>query len=692
MDLLKSAGITTMQQFFEFLPRAHEDRQHLRLLNELASDQDVYSVKGKILDKKMLFFGGKKRIEFLFEDPNGQQAKAVFYNATFIWKQVEKDAIYIFVGKPKFIKNQISFWHPEMIKTQWFEYNENPLEWSGVLTQKTEILEGDQPTIGRLYPIYTEIAGIKSSWFAKKTWDNLHRIPEIFREYLPELFLKEFGVLDICSTIKQIHYPDSPEMKQKAVQRIFFDRLLRVQISSQLSKELYQSEFHDEFAHGPAVQPDRETVKRVLEKLPFELTNAQKKVLKHVIEDFHSHRPMLRLLQWDVGSWKTIVAAVAAYYIIKKFWAQVAFLAPLEVLAQQHYKSMAKVLLPLGVNLQCITGSVTKSQKEKLKADLLSWTIDLIIWTHAVLQEDVQFKKLLYVVIDEQHKFWVKQRSFFRRFQSPHILQMSATPIPRSMALAFFGEFDVSIIDEMPQWRKPIITKIISEKELIKLKQRVLTKISQNQQVFIVTPLIEESEKMENIKSVLKEFEEICDLYPELHGQIGLLHGKLKPKEKDQIMNFFKEWKFKILVSTTVIEVGVDVPQASIMIIKNAERFGLSQLHQLRGRVGRSDIQSYCFLETRSKTPETMRRLKALEETNDGFKLAELDLHFRGAGEILGLRQSGESDLPLEILADLKFLEKVQDAAKWLLERYPNLDGLPELKARINESLGDIMA
>ncbi|HMT27276.1 MAG TPA: helicase-related protein, partial [Candidatus Absconditabacterales bacterium] len=243
-----------------------------------------------------------------------------------------------------------------------------------------------------------------------------------------------------------------------------------------------------------------------------------------------------------------------------------------------------------------------------------------------------------------------------------------------------------------PQGRKPIITKIISEKELIKLKQRVLTKISQNQQVFIVTPLIEESEKMENIKSVLKEFEEICDLYPELHGQIGLLHGKLKPKEKDQIMNFFKEGKFKILVSTTVIEVGVDVPQASIMIIKNAERFGLSQLHQLRGRVGRSDIQSYCFLETRSKTPETMRRLKALEETNDGFKLAELDLHFRGAGEILGLRQSGESDLPLEILADLKFLEKVQDAAKWLLERYPNLDGLPELKARINESLGDIMA
>ena len=260
------------------------------------------------------------------------------------------------------------------------------------------------------------------------------------------------------------------------------------------------------------------------------------------------------------------------------------------------------------------------------------------------------------------------------------------------MALAFFGEFDVSIIDEMPVGRKPIHTKIVSESEYIKLKPWILTKINQWQKAFVVTPLIEESDKLEEVKAATTEFEEIKTLYPELKWKIGLLHGKMRPKEKEEVMNDFKTWKICLLVSTTVIEVGVDIPEATIMIIKNAERFGLSQLHQLRGRIGRSDMQSYCFLETKSKAGEIGKRLQAMEETNDGFKLAELDLQNRGAGEILGTMQSWESDIPLEILSDLKFLEKIQEWAKRLLEKYPKLQWLPGLKKYLEEKMWDVLA
>ncbi len=312
-----------------------------------------------------------------------------------------------------------------------------------------------------------------------------------------------------------------------------------------------------------------------------------------------------------------MVAAIAAYYVIKKYGGQVAFLAPLEVLAQQHYKSMAKILLPLGIHIECITGSTPPAEKKRIKNSMAQGNVDIVIGTHALLQDTIDFHKLFFVVIDEQHKFGVKQRAFFKKFGAPHILQMTATPIPRSMALAFFGEFSVSTIDQMPAGRKPITTKIISESEFKKLKQWVLTKLSQNQRLFIVTPLIEESEIMHELKSAMQEYSETCELYKELEGKIGLLHGKLKPAEKQEIMEKFKKGEYMILVSTTVIEVGIDVPEATIMIIKNSERFGLAQLHQLRGRVGRSDVQSYCFLETKYKSGDSYQRLRAMEQYAD---------------------------------------------------------------------------
>ena len=400
---------------------------------------------------------------------------------------------------------------------------------------------------------------------------------------------------------------------------------------------------------------------------------------------------MMRLLQWDVGSGKTVVAAIASYYTHKILWWQSVFLAPLEVLANQHYRTLAKLLLPLWLNVALLTWAMTKWEKDKIKSDLKQWRINVLVWTHAVLQEDVEFKNLKYAVVDEQHKFGVRQRAVLKRFGSPHILQMSATPIPRSMALAFFWEFDVSIIDEMPVGRKPIFTKIISEKEYIKLKLWILSKVNEWQKVFIVTPLIEESEKMEELKAAMTEFEDAKALFPEIKWKIWLLHGKMKSKDKDDIMNQFKSWKLCLLVSTTVIEVWVDVPEATIMVIKNAERFGLSQLHQLRWRIWRSDIKSYCFLETKSKSGDTYKRLKSMEEITDGFKLAEIDLQNRGAWEILGTMQSWESDIPLHVLSDMKFLENVQDWAKWLLEKYPNLKWLDLLKKYLNEKMWDVL-
>ena len=576
--------------------------------------------------------------------------------------------------------NKITFSHPDVVET------EAPEDPNAALEDKVEIKENYNT--GRIFPIYPELMGIKPGRFAQKMRLLMDKIDTIFSEYLPQEFIEKFWLMGVQETIKEMHYPTSFDQQKQANLRIFFDRLLRIQLYSLMNRNDYQQ--NKTKTGGEII--DWEIIKNIVTTLPFELTMAQKKVIKHITENIHEPKPMLRLLQWDVGSGKTVVAAASAYYTHKKFWGQSVFLAPLEVLANQHYKTLAKLLLPLWLRVELLTWSVPKSQKDKIKQDLLEGRIHTLIWTHAVIQDDVVFNNLQFVVIDEQHKFWVKQRAFFKKFWAPHILQMSATPIPRSMALAFFGEFDVSIIDEMPLGRKPIITKVISEKEYIKLKPRILDHIRKGQKVFIVTPLIEESEKLEEVKAATTEFEEAKALFPELKGKIGLLHGKMRSKDKDAVMQDFKSWKICLLVSTTVIEVGVDIPEATIMVIKNAERFGLSQLHQLRGRIGRADIQSYCFLETKSKAWDIGKRLKAMEETNDGFKLAELDLQNRGAGEILGTMQSWESDIPLEILSDLKFLEKIQEGAKRLLEKYPKLEWLPGLKKYLEEKMGDVLA
>jgi len=691
IKILADAWITSVKDFLQYFPRTYEDRSTIRNLNELIfNEKGITATKGKIVSKKIFMRWGRRIYDINFVDPIGNKGQITIFNSWFLASKINEDKRYIIVGKPIIKYGKVMFSHPDVVETEAPEdirdEEQGTSEQDHVPNPNSHVPEVYNS--GRIFPIYPELMGIKPGRFAQKMRNLMDKIDTIFSEYLPSEFIDKFWLMWVQETIKAMHYPDSFDQQKQANLRIFFDRLLRIQVYSLLNRSSYQENKTN--MDGEIIQ--RDIIKEIISWLPFTLTNAQKKVLKHITENIHESKPMLRLLQWDVGSGKTVVAAVSAYYTYKKFWGQSVFLAPLEVLANQHYKTLAKLLLPLWLRVALLTWSMSTSEKNKVKLDLAEWRIHTIVWTHAVIQEDIQFKQLQFVVIDEQHKFWVRQRAFFKRFWAPHILQMSATPIPRSMALAFFGEFDVSIIDEMPIGRKTIETKIISEKEYIKLKPWILDHIAKWQKVFVVTPLIEESEKLEDVHSAMNEFENIKSLYPELKGKIGLLHGKMKPKDKEVIMQDFKTWKICLLVSTTVIEVGVDIPEATIMVIKNAERFGLSQLHQLRGRIGRSDIQSYCFLETKSKAGDIWKRLKAMEDTNDGFTLAELDLQNRGAGEILGTMQSWESDIPLEILSDLKFLEKIQEWAKWLLEKYPKLQWLPGLKKYLEEKMGDVLA
>ena len=680
VSILEENGIFTLKDFFNNFPRTYEDRSQIRPLNALIFDEKgKTATKVKIVKKNIIKRGAKTIYDIQFHDTNGAIWYISIFNSGFLASKLVENNWYIIVGKPQMKYGKIIFSHPDVV----------PASISEEEIQLGENQENEQSyNSGRIFPIYSEMQGIKPWWFAQKVRENLTKIDTLFEEYLPENFLQTFNLLSVKETIKNLHYPETEELKKKALYRLFFDRLLRIQLHSLLNKQQYQGEKKEEKS-----EPKREIVKLFLENLPFSLTNAQKKVAKNILEDFHSGKPMMRLLQGDVGSGKTVVAALSAFYIWKVFQGQSVILAPLEVLANQHYKTFAKLLLPLGIRVELLTGSLQKSQKDKIKQQLKEGTIQVLVATHAVLQDDVDFKDLKFVCIDEQHKFGVKQRARFQKFNSPHILQMSATPIPRSMALAFFGEFDVSIIDELPSGRIPITTKVISEKEYLKLKPRILQKIEQGQKVFIVTPLIEESDKLDDVKSAKEEYLNILSLYAELWKEkIGLLHGQMTSKEKDQVMIDFKNWNICLLVSTTVIEVWVDIPEATIMIIKSSERFGLSQLHQLRGRIGRSNLASYCFLETEKKTGDSYQRLKIMEDTRDGFKLAEIDLQNRWSGEILGTMQSGESDIPLEILTNLQFIEKVKEAAEWLLTYYPHLEGLPLLQKYLDEKIIKFLA
>ncbi len=535
-----------------------------------------------------------------------------------------------------------------------------------------EVLSENNLNIGRLVPIYTLSENLNIKTLRKAIFNVLETYGNGIQTVLPKYLIEKYHLMEKSEALKQIHFPDNKEKLDIARFSLVFEEFFIIQLRLALLREENNKNLHS----IPLEIKKDGLVMKFINSLPFRLTGAQQKAVNEILNDLNSTKPMQRLLQGDVGSGKTVVATIMLLAAIENGY-QSAIMAPTEILAQQHYNSMSKWLEPMGIRLGLFVGSTGKKKRSVLETNLRNGQIDIAIGTHALIQNSIDFANLGAIVIDEQHRFGVKQRLALRKkAQSPQILTMTATPIPRTLAITMNGDLDLTIIDEMPAGRKSIITTMTNSKKQI--ASVIRREINLGRQAYIVYPLIDESETL-SAKAATKE-KEIweTEIFPDF--KIGLLHGKLKNDEKDDVMNKFKNKEYDILVSTTVVEVGVDVPNATVMVIENAERFGLSQLHQLRGRVGRSEYQSYCVLSSPSKSQETLARLDIMTQTNDGFIIAEKDLQIRGPGEFLGTRQSGLPDMIIgDIVNDSKVLELARSEAINFSKNY-NIEEYPLLK------------
>ncbi|MBO7672546.1 ATP-dependent DNA helicase RecG [bacterium] len=526
--------------------------------------------------------------------------------------------------------------------------------------------------LGRIVPIYTVCEGLNIKTLRRAISNAIEIYKDYITDVIPDFLIKKHGLLSKKISVEQIHFPKSMELLEQARFSLIFEELFLIQL--RLAKLRDENEHNN---HCPVLKTKSDgLVQKFIKNLPFELTRAQKNSINVILNDLMSEKPMARLLQGDVGSGKTVVATIMLLAGVENGY-QGAFMAPTEILAQQHYNNLVNWLAPLGLRIGLFLGSQTKKSRTKLETDLRNGQIDIAVGTHALIQDNIEFANLGAIVVDEQHRFGVKQRNFLKKkSQNPQILTMTATPIPRTLALTVHGDLDLTIIDELPKGRKPVKTALVSSHKLI--YKQIREEIEKGRQAYIVYPLIEESETL-SAKAATIEAEKLQnEVFPDL--RIGLLHGKLKNSEKEKVMSDFKKGKYDILVCTTVVEVGVDVPNATFMLIENAERFGLSQLHQLRGRVGRSEHQSYCVLFSNTTNTETRERLKIMTETNDGFVIAEKDLQLRGPGEFLGTRQSGLPDLIIsDIVRDAKILELARKEAIDFVHTQ-NFDDYPLLK------------
>ena len=501
---------------------------------------------------------------------------------------------------------------------------------------------------------------------------------------MPDEIIDNYSMMNKKDAINVIHFPPDNEMLQKARFTLVFEEFFLLQMKMFSLRKKNQKTYNTKAIHIK----DNGLVQTFIKNLPFKLTDAQKRAINEILNDINSDKPMQRLLQGDVGSGKTVVACIMLLAAIENGY-QTAIMAPTEILAQQHFNNFVKWLAPLGLNVALFTSSNSKKLKSKLEKDLRNGQINIAIGTHSLIQDNIEFKNLGALVIDEQHRFGVNQRNLLKNKAAvPQVLTMTATPIPRTLALTVHGDLDLTIIDELPKGRKPVKTTLIplsKRKEALKLIKK---EIEKGHQAYIVFPLIDESESL-SAKAATKEAEELQKGYfSDLN--VGLLHGKMKPDEKDKVMTDFKNKVYDVLVSTTVVEVGVDVPNATVIVIENAERFGLSQLHQLRGRVGRGDAQSYCVLVSSSSNEETQYRLNILTQTNDGFIIAEKDLEIRGPGEFLGFRQSGIVELKLaDLTKDLPILETARAEAQNYTNEHSEKDYPPSLKRYLKTTLNE---
>lgn len=652
--LAKELNIVSFKDLLYYFPYKYVDRSRIYTIREIDGNMPYIQLRGKFLSFETFGEGRQRRLVGHFSDGTGVMDAVWFQGLKFVMGKIKAGVEYIIFGKPTVFGGRINVAHPD-------------------------VDEADELTVGNmgLQPYYNTTEKMKrmliNSHAVEKLMRNLfHAIQrELFEETLSPWMVESFHLMPLAEALYNIHFPQNPELLRKAQYRLKFEELFYVQ----LNILRYTKERRNKFRGLPFEHVGEIFNTFYSQNLPFQLTGAQKRVIKEMRRDMGSGRQMNRLLQGDVGSGKTLVALMTMLIALDNGY-QACMMAPTEILANQHYETICRFLAGMNVRVELLTGNVKGNRRETILKDLLTGDVKILIGTHAVIEDTVNFSSLGLVVIDEQHRFGVAQRAklWSKNVYPPHVLVMTATPIPRTLAMTLYGDLDVSVIDELPPGRKPIQTVHQFDNRRASLYAFIRKQIEAGRQIYIVYPLIQESEKMD-IKNLEDGYTNICEEFPEY--RVSKVHGKMKPAEKDAEMQRFLAKQTQIMVATTVIEVGVNVPNASVMVIENAERFGLSQLHQLRGRVGRGADQSYCILVTGYKlSEETRKRISIMVETNDGFEIAEADLKLRGPGDLEGTQQSGVAfDLKIaDIARDGQLLQYVRDIAERLLDEDPQCE------------------
>ena len=644
----KQAQISTIHDLINFFPRRYEDYSQLIKIEDIKPGKVTIKAHCEKINTRIVRRGLSVTTAILSDGTDRLQA--VWFNQPYRQTQLTKKTDFYFSGEYGFSYQQYQLMNPSV-------------EQVSQMTIQT----------GRLLPVYKAIQGLKSS-LVRKIIASLQLLILNLPETLPVELVDQQKLLSRRQAIFQVHFPRSEQEVALARQRLAFEEVFQIILASYLNKQQHQQ------LKGIAITPDETTLKKFVENLPFQLTDDQRRSAWQIILDLGRTTPMNRLLQGDVGSGKTVVAGLVAYCVAQAGF-QTALMAPTEILAKQHAETISRLMKPFNIQVGLLTSSVRGEARRLLYRQVKQGEVKIIIGTHSLIQNDLEFANLALVVIDEQHRFGVEQRQklLTKTKQMPHLLTMTATPIPRSLQLTFFGELDVSVIKELPKHRLPIQTKIFSPNSRQQLHKLVEAELKQGRQAYFIYRLIDQG--LSGQKNVLQEFKKLKNLYFKDY-RVAMLHGRMKPAEKDAIMKDFLAHKYDILVSTTVIEVGIDVPNATVIVIEEADQFGLSQLHQLRGRVGRGQHQSYCYLVNSSSLKPT-ERLRQLETSNDGFYLAEVDLKLRGPGEIYGIAQHGDINLKVASFADLKLLKQAQAGALFFVKNNYNLLQYKELSKAV---------
>jgi ATP-dependent DNA helicase RecG len=660
---LARLGVSTIRDLLYLFPHRYDDYRSLKTIDQLEYGEEV-TIIGTVKETRDRTSKRGQSIVTTTLSDGTDTVQATWFNQPFLVKRLKPGKRIVISGKVDQYLGHLTFSSPV---------------W--------EPLDEDLIHTARLVPVYPLTRGITARWLRrliKRTVDYWSlRLPD----HLSPALREQRGLLDLESAIQQIHFPDDAEMLERARRRLALDELLMIQLGVLEQRHQWQER------SGQPVQIDTSLLRTFVESLPFSLTSAQERALSDILADLELARPMSRLLQGDVGSGKTVIAA-AAMLVTAASGMQAVLMAPTEILAEQHYSSLERLwgelwlpgLTKLSSQLRLLTGSLGQAEKESVYDEISSGEARIIVGTHALIQEGLDYHNLGLVVIDEQHRFGVAQRASLRqKGHNPHVLVMTATPIPRTLALTIYGDLDISTIDELPPGRKEIVTQWMKPLERERAYQFLRARVQESQQGFIICPLIEESERIQ-AKAAVEEHRRLQEeVYPDL--RLGLLHGRMASDEKEAVMRDFYQGELDILVCTSVVEVGIDVPNATVMLVEGADRFGLAQLHQFRGRVGRGHQQSYCLLLADSPTDAGIQRLQIIESTQDGFKLADEDLAMRGPGEFFGTRQSGLPDLKLARLGDVRVLEEARALALEICQEDPTLEQPQNrlLSARVEE-------